>query len=297
MYMCPHTTILVFSCYFMCPHTTTYVYTYVVGWGIYICISTQGRRRLRDFTAVDEFYLTTAEKKFLENCRCSVPNFMNDLLHLNNTHCELYCHYSLVPDSQNFWNVLKLWGLRRPWVDIYTYYVCMCVCVCVYVCMYVCIYIHTYTHTYISLLINCCCTHSSRLVEFGSRTRLKTEHCARQTQSSNLICFAFAVRSFDGLGRTRSKRLILHWPSSCTLSTSSSMSFTADFFFSIGLSRCHYRDCPPDSRYQWALSEPRLKKQSLQSSITTRSWGSSFSLTHWPQLGLEESLKVYFLLH
>ncbi len=27
---------------------------------------------------LDEFYFTTAEKKILENCRCIVPNFMND---------------------------------------------------------------------------------------------------------------------------------------------------------------------------------------------------------------------------
>jgi hypothetical protein len=29
-------------------------------------------------TSLDEFYFTTAEKKLLENCRFSVPNFMND---------------------------------------------------------------------------------------------------------------------------------------------------------------------------------------------------------------------------
>jgi hypothetical protein len=39
------------------------------------------------FTTLDEFYFTTAEKKFLENCRCIVPNFMNDLF--------------IVPDPQN----------------------------------------------------------------------------------------------------------------------------------------------------------------------------------------------------
>jgi hypothetical protein len=27
---------------------------------------------------LDEFYFTTDEKKLLENCRCIVPNFMND---------------------------------------------------------------------------------------------------------------------------------------------------------------------------------------------------------------------------
>jgi hypothetical protein len=27
---------------------------------------------------LDEFYFTTAEKKIFENCRCIVPNFMND---------------------------------------------------------------------------------------------------------------------------------------------------------------------------------------------------------------------------
>jgi hypothetical protein len=27
---------------------------------------------------LDEFYFTTAKKKILENCRCIVPNFMND---------------------------------------------------------------------------------------------------------------------------------------------------------------------------------------------------------------------------
>ena len=27
---------------------------------------------------LDEFYFTTAEKKILENCRCIVPNFIND---------------------------------------------------------------------------------------------------------------------------------------------------------------------------------------------------------------------------
>ena len=30
------------------------------------------------FTTLDEFYFTTSEKKILENCRCIVPNFMND---------------------------------------------------------------------------------------------------------------------------------------------------------------------------------------------------------------------------
>jgi hypothetical protein len=33
---------------------------------------------LRDFYHLDEFYFTTDEKKILENCRCIVPNFMND---------------------------------------------------------------------------------------------------------------------------------------------------------------------------------------------------------------------------
>jgi hypothetical protein len=38
-----------------------------------------GRRMLQGFLPqMDEFYFTTAEKKNLENCRCSVPNFMND---------------------------------------------------------------------------------------------------------------------------------------------------------------------------------------------------------------------------
>jgi hypothetical protein len=27
---------------------------------------------------LDEIYFTTAKKKSLENCRCIVPNFMND---------------------------------------------------------------------------------------------------------------------------------------------------------------------------------------------------------------------------
>jgi hypothetical protein len=30
------------------------------------------------FPQLDEFYFTTAEKKILGNCRCTVPNFMND---------------------------------------------------------------------------------------------------------------------------------------------------------------------------------------------------------------------------
>jgi hypothetical protein len=33
---------------------------------------------LRDLPQLDEFYFTTAEKKILENCRCIVPNFIND---------------------------------------------------------------------------------------------------------------------------------------------------------------------------------------------------------------------------
>jgi hypothetical protein len=42
-------------------------------------VPTHGRQRLRVFLPqLDEFYFTTAEKKILENCRCIVPNFMND---------------------------------------------------------------------------------------------------------------------------------------------------------------------------------------------------------------------------
>ncbi len=51
----------------------------------YICLflalslATQGRQRLQGFLPqLDEFYFTTPEKKILENCRCIVPNFMND---------------------------------------------------------------------------------------------------------------------------------------------------------------------------------------------------------------------------
>jgi hypothetical protein len=41
--------------------------------------TTHGRRRLQGFLPQpDEFYFTTAENKILENCRCIVPNFMND---------------------------------------------------------------------------------------------------------------------------------------------------------------------------------------------------------------------------
>jgi hypothetical protein len=38
------------------------------------------------------------------------------LIHLNPKQGALYCPYSLVPEPQNFWNFLKLWSLRRPWV-------------------------------------------------------------------------------------------------------------------------------------------------------------------------------------
>ena len=66
--------------------THTYMHTYI---HTYICICiyihtyippTDGRRP-RDFdfsTQLDEFYFTTAEKKNSENCRCIVPNFIND---------------------------------------------------------------------------------------------------------------------------------------------------------------------------------------------------------------------------
>jgi hypothetical protein len=41
--------------------------------------STHGRRRPQGFLPqLDAFYFTTDEKKILENCRCIVPNFMND---------------------------------------------------------------------------------------------------------------------------------------------------------------------------------------------------------------------------
>jgi hypothetical protein len=41
--------------------------------------TTHGRRRPQGFLPqLDEFYFTTAEKKILENCRCIVPNFIND---------------------------------------------------------------------------------------------------------------------------------------------------------------------------------------------------------------------------
>jgi hypothetical protein len=41
--------------------------------------STHGRRRLQGYLPqLDEFFFTTDEKKILENCSCSVPNFMND---------------------------------------------------------------------------------------------------------------------------------------------------------------------------------------------------------------------------
>jgi hypothetical protein len=41
--------------------------------------STQGWQRPQGFLPqLDEFYFTTAEKKLLENCKYSVPNFNND---------------------------------------------------------------------------------------------------------------------------------------------------------------------------------------------------------------------------
>jgi len=40
---------------------------------------TDGRQRLQGFSPqLDELYFTTVEKKILENCRCIVPNSMND---------------------------------------------------------------------------------------------------------------------------------------------------------------------------------------------------------------------------
>ncbi len=42
-------------------------------------MSTHGRRMLQGFLPqLDEFYFTTAEKKILGNCKCIVPNYMND---------------------------------------------------------------------------------------------------------------------------------------------------------------------------------------------------------------------------
>jgi hypothetical protein len=41
--------------------------------------ATHERQRLHGFLPqLDEIYFTTADKKILENCRCIVPNFMND---------------------------------------------------------------------------------------------------------------------------------------------------------------------------------------------------------------------------
>ncbi len=57
-----------------------FCYVLVVPPYLFLCIyRTQGRRRLQGFLPqLDEFYFTTAEKKIWENCRCIVPNFMND---------------------------------------------------------------------------------------------------------------------------------------------------------------------------------------------------------------------------
>jgi hypothetical protein len=47
---------------------------------------------------LDEFYFTTTEKKILENCRCIVPNFINDSFISNSPH----------PGFSKFWGGLPL---------------------------------------------------------------------------------------------------------------------------------------------------------------------------------------------
>ncbi len=42
-------------------------------------VTTNERRMPQGFLPqLDEFYFTTAGNKILENCKCTVPNFMND---------------------------------------------------------------------------------------------------------------------------------------------------------------------------------------------------------------------------
>jgi hypothetical protein len=42
---------------------------------VYVC----KKKSLKGFLPqLDEFYFTTAEKKILEKCRCTVPNLIND---------------------------------------------------------------------------------------------------------------------------------------------------------------------------------------------------------------------------
>jgi len=60
-----------------------------------------------------EFHFTTPGKNIVENCRCSVPNFINDYF---NSIVPTVGPYSLVPDPQNFWNFQKLWVVCHPWV-------------------------------------------------------------------------------------------------------------------------------------------------------------------------------------
>jgi hypothetical protein len=52
--------------------------------------------------------LQQLKKTILENCRCIVPNFMNESSHLNKKHGAFYGPYSIVPDPQNVSKFLKL---------------------------------------------------------------------------------------------------------------------------------------------------------------------------------------------
>ena len=66
------------------PHLTWHWYTYdtcgcFLSLSLLDALSTHGWQTTQGFLPqLDEFYFTTAEKKILENCRCIVPNFIND---------------------------------------------------------------------------------------------------------------------------------------------------------------------------------------------------------------------------
>ena len=76
--------------------------------------------RMSDYSWI---FTTTARILFYnnwkENCRklqMNCSEFHEWLIHLNNTHGELYCPYSLAPDPQNFLNFQQLWVVHHPWV-------------------------------------------------------------------------------------------------------------------------------------------------------------------------------------